>query len=603
VSAEALTRFAVVEDVRRPEFAALIRVLDELAGELRLDDQSQLNALRFPWSEGMLGRPALYASRLWEYPFALRAAGLRPGLAVADVGCGRSAFTAYLASVARCDVTAVDPADLDPEFFGRLGVRFLNAGMEAIPVESDSQDVVFSISVMEHVEPETRRRGMQEIARILKPGGRAIVTVDLSMGFELNRPLDLVWDSGLSLVPPVELEWPARRFGAMPDVGLGDLPVDVLGMTLAKIARRVETRYRPDDSPVESVPHHLVPTLLTRRSVSSRAGEGGLARWLDPSRSPLRRVPGARPVWHAVRRAEWHSRRAAETAAERASFAAHELAGHRRATRCAGGPGGITAVVVGRNDDYMPNFAERLRATIERNLRHLADEVVFVEWNPPDDRELLSYDLARRFPSLRAYVVPGHVHRRLGASPKLDLLEYHAKNAGIRRARAPWIVVTNADAAPSWSLLAELAERPLDPAVAWIADRVDVEANEGGWNGARLPPLRTMRRIPLDDYGCGDFILASAELWERAGGYDESLVAHRIGCDVRGAAQLVAHGARLEKSGVVLHLAHESSCTTEIQAHHGEQAGVEGVPYQSDDGWGLAGVPEEELAERVWRLG
>jgi len=48
----------------------------------------------------------------------------------------------------------------------------------------------------------------------------------------------------------------------------------------------------------------------------------------------------------------------------------------------------ITAVVVGRNDDYMSDFAHRLRATIAWNTKYLADEVIFIEWNPPADRDL-----------------------------------------------------------------------------------------------------------------------------------------------------------------------------------------------------------------------
>src|SRR5229473_1473492 len=57
----------------------------------------------------------------------------------------------------------------------------------------------------------------------------------------------------------------------------------------------------------------------------------------------------------------------------------------------------VTAVVVGRNDDYMPDFAFRLRATIAWNMKYLASEVIFVEWNPPPDRDLLSIDLTKRF--------------------------------------------------------------------------------------------------------------------------------------------------------------------------------------------------------------
>jgi tRNA A58 N-methylase Trm61 len=47
---------------------------------------------------------------MWELPFAIHAAGLKPGMKLADVGCGSTPFTAYLAEVAGCkNVTGYDP--------------------------------------------------------------------------------------------------------------------------------------------------------------------------------------------------------------------------------------------------------------------------------------------------------------------------------------------------------------------------------------------------------------------------------------------------------------------------------------------------------------
>jgi SAM-dependent methyltransferase len=253
--------------------------MNTLSTRFDLSDHTDLNAERYPWSEGLLDKPAFYAARLWEYPFAIRAADLMPGMKVADVGCGMTAFTIYLKDFAGCDVTGIDPDIFDEgtkyfahgvsqEFIKRTGLRVLKGDFEAIPLESNSQDRVFSISVMEHVAPEIRRRGVQEIARILKPGGRAVITVDVSMvGFELNRPLDLIWDSGLTLVEPIDLRWPTRRFGMFSE---SKLPADVFGMTLVKENRKVEIQYRYDDEKVETIEAHSVPTLIPRPSVTER---------------------------------------------------------------------------------------------------------------------------------------------------------------------------------------------------------------------------------------------------------------------------------------------------------------------------------------------
>ena len=266
------SKFAIVDDVRSPAYAAIIKDLDELNTRYQLSDHTDLNASRYPWAVGMLSRPAFYAARLWEYPFAILTADLEPGMKVADIGCGMTAFTIYLKEHARCEIVGVDPDvfesgtkyyahGVSQEFIERTGLNIVKGEFDEIPLPSDSQDRVFCISVMEHVAPDVRRRGMQEIARILKPGGKAILTVDVSMLFELNRPLGLIWDSGLTLVEPADLRWPVRRFGMFDS----KQPADVFGMTLLKEDRHIETQYRSvNDEQVESVPAYRVPTLIPR---------------------------------------------------------------------------------------------------------------------------------------------------------------------------------------------------------------------------------------------------------------------------------------------------------------------------------------------------
>jgi len=111
---------------------------------------------------------------------------------------------------------------------------------------------------------------MQEIARVLKPGGRAVLTVDMSMWFEINRPLDLVWESGLNLFRSADLRWPTRRFGMFSDEDVNGLPADVYGMTLVKEGGEVETQYRHADETVEAVAAYRIPTLIAQPDSSAR---------------------------------------------------------------------------------------------------------------------------------------------------------------------------------------------------------------------------------------------------------------------------------------------------------------------------------------------
>ncbi len=266
----------------------------------------------------------------------------------------------------------------------------------------------------------------------------------------------------------------------------------------------------------------------------------------------------------------------------------------------------IAAVVVGRNDDYMPDFEQRLHAAIEWNGQCLVDEVIFIEWNPPPERELLATKLNKRFGFVRTYVVPSQIHQAICQNPRVPLLEFTAKNVGIRRAQAPWIVVTNADAAFGTDTVRTILRGPLLTDEVWTAQRVDIPWREGrsGEIGV-LDHLRYRRKVPYDPLGTGEFAFASRQMWERIRGYDESLTRGRLGNDSRGTAQMRFYGAKVRRAGTVLHMTHPTSCTEnpgQVQQHHGETATAERLPYHNADDWGLGNCREVQLAERVWRL-
>jgi hypothetical protein len=322
----------------------------------------------------------------------------------------------------------------------------------------------------------------------------------------------------------------------------------------------------------------------------SRSAEAlGRSEWIYG----LLRIRGIRGIVYRVAQAWDHGRSVGRQVTDAAVLR----------TMRASFPERVTAVVVGRNDDYMPDFLGRLRATLRWNLRHLVTEVVFVEWNPPADQPLLSPVLAREFPTLRAYVVPGSVHDGICENPNLKLLEYHAKNVGIRRAAAPWVLVTNGDAAVGLDSVRRLREEGLAENVVWTAERRDVSwPDEGRSVIGFINAVRPGRTIPYNPLGTGEFALASRALWHHVGGYDEGLIRHRIGCDARGVAQMIAHGATARRVGSVIHLQHGTSCTVEAGPHQGEAATPEGVPYSNATDWGLAGAAESAIEERVWEL-
>ena len=311
------------------------------------------------------------------------------------------------------------------------------------------------------------------------------------------------------------------------------------------------------------------------------------------SQSKLRNIKGIRGALYRFDQVQARTAYAAKGAADFIS-----VRGKQNGSRLS-----ATAVVVGRNDDYMSDFAHRLRATIAWNAKYLVDEVIFVEWNPPPDRDLLSLDLTREFDFLRAYVVPTEVHLAVCQNKNVPLLEYHAKNVGIRRARTPWIISTNADAAFGLDTVKMILQEPISETAICTTQRADIPWEEGRQEGIGFSDLLRYKKLtPYDPYGTGEFCLASRKLWHEIRGFDEAMVRHRMGCDVRGTAQMMAHGGTLQRLGTVLHLTHPTSCTEKIQPHHGDKATIEGVPYHNPDNWGLGDRREVEVAERVWRL-
>ena len=109
----------------------------------------------------------------------LTTAGLdRSDAAVLDFGCGLGRTLRHLRalpwSLSGCDVDAESIAwtrKALPE------VPFENNGtMPPLPYGDDSFDAVYAISVFTHFDPRGQAAWAQELARVLRPGGLALIT-------------------------------------------------------------------------------------------------------------------------------------------------------------------------------------------------------------------------------------------------------------------------------------------------------------------------------------------------------------------------------------------------------------------------------------------
>jgi len=57
---------------------------------------------------------------------------------------------------------------------------------------------------------ETQIKGIREMTRVLKPGGRLILTMDLGIEVPLSFPLEVIKFSGLNLLGSLDLKWPEK---------------------------------------------------------------------------------------------------------------------------------------------------------------------------------------------------------------------------------------------------------------------------------------------------------------------------------------------------------------------------------------------------------
>ena len=113
----------------------------------------------------------------WEERRALLLGELRPGERVLDLGCGAGRFVAALRQ-AGADAVGVELAEAALERARRnlpgADLRLLEPD-GSIPLDHGAVDLVWCSEVLEHVADVAHL--LQEVRRVLRPGGRLLVTV------------------------------------------------------------------------------------------------------------------------------------------------------------------------------------------------------------------------------------------------------------------------------------------------------------------------------------------------------------------------------------------------------------------------------------------
>jgi len=181
-----------------------------------------------PWFNRFIGRfQARAVAR------ALAGLPLR-GTRALDVGCGMGRWTRWL-HARGAHVTGIDPTEEMLEAARRLSpdLDYRRMSATAIGLPDAEFDLVTAVTVVQHLRPEEQRRGMAEIARVLRPGGHALLLDLIDRGdrgpvvfprapedwIALAREagLDLVAWRGQEFIPLVRAGWAlANALGKRP---------------------------------------------------------------------------------------------------------------------------------------------------------------------------------------------------------------------------------------------------------------------------------------------------------------------------------------------------------------------------------------------------
>ena len=160
-----------------------------------------------------------YGTRCWEYPWILENGVFEEGIQCLDAGCGQSPLLGHLHELG-CETHGLDylqgERDDYPETYGipeewvkrwAGKVQYHQGDMFAAPFPDNIFDRITCVSVLEHIlnpqKPHAHYPCLQELRRILKPGGLLIVTVDYFINSEVTPGYDYRDDIAFLDMPPL----------------------------------------------------------------------------------------------------------------------------------------------------------------------------------------------------------------------------------------------------------------------------------------------------------------------------------------------------------------------------------------------------------------
>lgn len=183
-------------------------------------------------SEGILQGNLLPLARNWEYPWAIFNSEISADTKILDVGSGLSLFPLYLARKSN-HVDSLDTNEYQMKVISptlaeilKVKVNYFVGDAVHLSAKDNTYDYVFCISVLEHLEQEfvdsilvnkhpkkLDRLAIKEYLRVIKPGGRVILTLDygnknlctdwIQCSFEFEYIKELIDEFSANMLKPL----------------------------------------------------------------------------------------------------------------------------------------------------------------------------------------------------------------------------------------------------------------------------------------------------------------------------------------------------------------------------------------------------------------
>lgn len=207
---------AALSDLKSPGAQSIFSQLEK-EQEAFLDKEPDFRSEECKWPRD----PLHTWSRVWEYPYVYHHLRKNSVIAspssspkVVDLGSGVTFFPFAAANlgyeVICLDIDAVCGPDIEralsvvPQQHGKVSFRLI--ADDKLPVKSGEVDVVYCVSVLEHIHDFENT--IEEVVRILKVGGLFILTIDLDSSGHLDIGIDRYYELRKCLAKRFHLKEP-----------------------------------------------------------------------------------------------------------------------------------------------------------------------------------------------------------------------------------------------------------------------------------------------------------------------------------------------------------------------------------------------------------